>query len=128
VTPCLAALRRAGLSLAVLSNADGPSQRRRLQVLGLADAFDTVVLSGETGVAKPDVAAFHHVCDRLGLSPHQVLHVGDCVETDVAGALAAGLTAVHIDRGQSTDRDLPATGLRIHSLLELDDLLAEKGQ
>ena len=57
-----------------------------------------VVDSAVAGVAKPDPAIFRIALDALGVPPSRtVLHVGDSLRFDVAGALAAGLQPVHLD-------------------------------
>jgi putative hydrolase of the HAD superfamily len=50
------------------------------------------------GVAKPDPAIFYLALNALRVPPGgTVLHVGDSLRYDVAGALAAGLQPVHLD-------------------------------
>jgi putative hydrolase of the HAD superfamily len=98
--PALAGLRGAGLRLAVVSNWDC-SLSSVLAQLGLAAAIDRVVVSAEVGVAKPDPRIFHVALERLGCDVSEALFVGDSLETDVAGARAAGLRALLIDRGRS---------------------------
>ncbi len=57
-----------------------------------------VVDSAVVGVAKPDPAIFSIALDALGVTRREtVLHVGDSLRYDVAGALAAGLEPVHLD-------------------------------
>ena len=57
-----------------------------------------VVDSAVVGVAKPDPAIFGIALDALGVpASGTVLHVGDSLRYDVAGALAAGLEPVHMD-------------------------------
>jgi putative hydrolase of the HAD superfamily len=57
-----------------------------------------VVDSTVVGVAKPDPAIFGIALDALGVpAGGTVLHVGDSLRYDVAGALAAGLQPVHLD-------------------------------
>ena len=59
-----------------------------------------VVDSTVVGVAKPDPAIFGIALDALGVpasASGTVLHVGDSLRYDVAGALAAGLQPVHLD-------------------------------
>ena len=55
--PALAALRAAGLRLAIVSNWDC-SLRAVLGELGLAGAVDTIVVSAEAGAPKPEAAIF----------------------------------------------------------------------
>ncbi len=57
-----------------------------------------VIDSAVVGVAKPDPAIFYLALNALGVPPGgTVLHVGDSLRYDVAGALAAGLQPVHLD-------------------------------
>jgi FMN phosphatase YigB (HAD superfamily) len=69
-----------------------------LGAIGIAPLFVFQLSAREYGAAKPDAGIFHAACKRLGLPPHEVLHVGDHPRMDVAGAAApacapAGSTA-----------------------------------
>ncbi|MBX6169547.1 MAG: HAD family hydrolase [Thermobispora bispora] len=125
VPGCLAMLREAGLPLALLSNADGPQQRRRLDVVGLTGLFDVIVISGEAGVAKPDPAAFGLVRARLGVD--HVAHVGDDPSADAEGALGAGFLPVLVDRDERT-RAVPPGVLRVGDLRAVPALLKHVGR
>jgi 2-haloalkanoic acid dehalogenase type II len=57
----------------------------------LAPWFKGAISAREFGIGKPDPRIFHEACRRLGLQPHEVLHVGDDLELDVLGARDAGL-------------------------------------
>jgi HAD superfamily hydrolase (TIGR01549 family) len=96
--PALAALRAAGLRLAVVSNWDC-SLRSVLAELGLAGAVDAIVVSAEAGALKPDAAIFLAALEQLRREPHEAVFVGDSLETDVLGARAAGLRALLLERG-----------------------------
>jgi HAD superfamily hydrolase (TIGR01509 family) len=112
-------LRRAGLKLVVVSNANG-----RLKVLferlGLARRFDVILDSAEEGVEKPDPRLFEIALARSGSRPEETLHVGDLYHVDVEGARAAGLTAVLLD---SADLYGAYDCLRIRDIRELPGLL-----
>jgi putative hydrolase of the HAD superfamily len=112
----LRALAARGLPMGVVSNSDGTVQAE-LSRLGICSAPDgreppatpatkaegsvpvgVVVDSTVVGVAKPDPAIFRIALDALGVRPDSsVLHVGDSLRYDVAGALATGLQPVHMD-------------------------------
>lgn len=98
VPDCLGALRTAGLRLGVITNSEPVYQRNKLARVGLGDAFDVVVISGEIGAAKPDRAIFEHACRALGVEPGAALHIGDRLDADALGALGAGLGGVWLDR------------------------------
>ena len=112
----LRALAALGLPMGVVSNSDGTVQAE-LRRLGVCYAPDgnqedkeqedketagvpvgVIVDSAVVGVAKPDPAIFGIALDALGVpAGGTVLHVGDSLRYDVAGALAAGLQPVHLD-------------------------------
>lgn len=119
--PCLDWLRASGLQLAAITNAPSGYQRKKIAAVGLADAFDALVISAEIGVAKPDPRIFHAACDELGLRPEEVVHVGDKLDTDALGASRAGLQGVWLNRGGTQDPS--ASVPTITSLHELPELL-----
>lgn len=88
----LVRLGSAGVARGLVSNWDARLPAL-LDALGLTRHLDAVVVSGLEGVEKPDPRAFWRACHRLGVRPHEALHVGDDPAADVAGALAAGLQA-----------------------------------
>jgi putative hydrolase of the HAD superfamily len=90
----LRALRAAGIRIGVLTNGPSRFQRRKLEVSGLGPELDAIAISEELGVAKPDPDAFVRALALLGTRADETAMVGDSLEKDVAGGLAAGLAAV----------------------------------
>lgn len=124
----LEAAREAGLPLALITNGPTDLQRSKVHALGISDWFEVVAISGEVGVAKPDARIFEHVLRGLGVANDDAWHVGDNLATDVAGARAAGLTAVWINRTGAPRRESdPGPNLEIASLSELTPLLTDTG-
>ena len=66
---------------------------------------------------KPDRNFFQAAVDDLGLSPEAVLMVGDDVESDVNGALDAGLQAALVRTGKYTPGDEDRTKAACHENL-----------
>jgi putative hydrolase of the HAD superfamily len=114
VVPALSALRDRGLRLVVVSNWDC-SLPRVLEGCGLGGMLDGTVTSAEAGARKPDPAIFARALELAGCEASEALHVGDTAEEDVAGARAAGIRPLLIDRG-GPDGD-------ISSLEEIDQHL-----
>jgi putative hydrolase of the HAD superfamily len=102
--PALDALRARGVRLAVISNFDGRLEGL-LGELGLAAYFDAIHLSTRLGAEKPDPAIFRAALQFHGVEPERALHVGDRVEADVDGAIAAGMRAVLVDRAGTSRRE-----------------------
>lgn len=96
----LASLRFRGFRTAIVSNLFVPGDlvRPALGNLGLANYFDVVVTSADTGRPKPDPSVFRKALAALGLGSNEALVVGDSPETDIAGANSAGIPAVLVDR------------------------------
>jgi putative hydrolase of the HAD superfamily len=90
----LAVLRGRGKKLAVITNGGAARQRQKLTALGLADAFDAVLISGAEGVRKPDAEIFRRALERCRVDAASTVFVGDHPEADVVGALGAGLKAI----------------------------------
>jgi putative hydrolase of the HAD superfamily len=107
VGPALQSIHEAGISVCIGSNFDG---RLRQVILGLPElswAARALVISSEIGFRKPHPLFFQAVCQRLELSARQILCVGDDIENDVRGAVAAGLSAMLLDRQGERPHDLP---------------------
>lgn len=114
--PTLERLRADGLRLGVLTNGDEDQQRDKLDRTGLTDHVDVLIASSTLPFGKPHPLAYSAAVERLGVRPEEVLMVGDSLDKDVRGALAAGLRAVLLDRtGVHAGVDVP----RIRSLHEL---------
>jgi HAD superfamily hydrolase (TIGR01549 family) len=112
--------KRARIPLVLITNGASDTQRDKLRVLGMQHWFDVVVISGEVGVAKPDASIFGLALDKLPVERKNVWHVGDSVTTDVAGARAAGLTAIWLNRSGRIRREGdPEPDLEIRSLSNL---------
>lgn len=101
-------LHERGVRVGVLSNI-GWDIRPALAAAGVLNMLDTVVLSCEHGVEKPDPALFTLACDQLGLPPGSVLFVGDDPAKDGA-AVRVGMPVYLLpsDRSVTRDRGLAA--------------------
>ncbi len=89
-------LKRAGYIVGIVSNSDG-RVHQFLEYAGLAGSLDFVVDSGAVGIEKPDRRIFDIACERAGVDPSEVVHVGDLYEIDIVGARSAGIEGVLID-------------------------------
>jgi HAD superfamily hydrolase (TIGR01549 family) len=115
VSPALAALRRRGLRIVVVSNANG-TLRAHLDRLGLTSRFDVVLDSADEGVEKPNPRFFEIALEKSGARKETTIHVGDLYYVDVMGARSAGLRGVLLDEANlRPDADCP----RVQSLDEL---------
>ena len=94
---------RSRKTLGLVSNFEHPPHiYLLLSRLGLVRLFDTVVISGDVGVEKPDPRIFELALRQVGLEPRETVYVGDTAE-DVQGALAAGMCPILIHRGEEIE-------------------------
>jgi putative hydrolase of the HAD superfamily len=107
--------------LAVVTNGPSDLQRRKLAVSGLEGRLPDVFISGEVGYGKPDPRIIEHALSKLGIAPDETLMVGDRVNTDVAGARAAGVRSVWLNRNaRKNETDIPVD----HEIASLSELAA----
>ncbi len=110
VRPALTSLAAHGVVLAVVSNWD-VSLHEVLEQTGLTDYFAVVLTSAQERTAKPEPELFRRALERLGgIAPSTAIHVGDDLADDVAGARAAGVEPVLLDR---TGAGVPSAGVRV---------------
>jgi putative hydrolase of the HAD superfamily len=102
--PALAELGERGLRRVVVSNWDC-SLPEVLERVGLLELVDAVVTSAVVGASKPDPRIFEAALTAAGCSAAEALHIGDSPGADVAGAQAAGIRALLIDRDQGDTLD-----------------------
>ncbi len=122
VIPALDLLRR-DYTIGLLSNGNGYPEQ-----CGLPDRFSFVVFSQDVGVEKPDPAIFLVACRQAGCAPAELMHVGDSLASDVAGANAAGATSVWLNREARPNNSGILPDHEIHSLTELADIVKKSGE
>ncbi len=96
--------------------------------IGLSDYFEFTLHAGPDGAAKPHADLFDKACQKLDIAAQHILHVGDHLISDVAGAQAAGYQSAWLNlSGDSLSQHkkinvLP--NLEIDNLASLLELIA----
>jgi len=88
--------------LGIVTNNSTVEQHEKLRALDIAHYFDTIVISEDVGVSKPDPRIFGIALERIGAEAHEAVLVGDNWHNDVQGALKAGMAAVWLNRDNQT--------------------------
>jgi putative hydrolase of the HAD superfamily len=98
IEACLRTLKEAGVRLGIICDVGFTSSailREHLIRHGILPLFDHWSFSDDVGAYKPSPVIFEDALAGLGgVLPERTAHVGDLRRTDVAGALAMGMTAV----------------------------------
>jgi FMN phosphatase YigB (HAD superfamily) len=122
---CLGRMRDAGTFVGIAGN-QSEALEDWARSAGLP--VDMVTGSATLGVRKPEPAFFEALVDLAGVSAADVAYVGDRADNDVAPALRAGMTAVHLRRGPwGSLQETPVGAIAIESLAELPGALASVG-
>lgn len=119
----LAALRRRGFKLGVVTNGWTDFQLRTVATIGIRDAIDAVLVSEAEGLRKPDARLFRRAAERLGVATASCLDIGDNPTADVLGAEAAGMRAIWLRRGIPWPDQHPPAQLHVDELTDVVELL-----
>jgi len=115
-------LRDYGIRLGLITNGDAEGQRAKVRKAGLEPLFDSILVAGEFGVAKPDPRVFLHTLEGLGVASHEAWMVGDNLYADIGGAQGVGIYGIWVDwRGNGLPENAPVVPNRtIQSIVELN--------
>jgi FMN hydrolase / 5-amino-6-(5-phospho-D-ribitylamino)uracil phosphatase len=110
--------------IGIVTNGPTEVQRAKLELLGVDRLVDFVLVSEEFGVAKPDPAIFREALRLAEIGREEAIFVGDSVEFDMAGARAAGIPTVWVNRHQRPwTEPAPPPTYQIRTLADLPKLL-----
>ena len=118
-------LRQRGYRMHMTSNGFHEVQYKKLAACGLTDFFDTIVLSEDAGANKPSAAFFDYAFQKTGAEPDTTLMIGDNMQTDIQGAMAAGIDAMLFNRWQYDIKsgDPQAPTFVVSNLLDIKQIL-----
>lgn len=94
----------------------------QLEQIGLGRYFSFVVTAAEVGVSKPNPKVFEQAAIAAGVPTSKIVHVGDGANTDVLGALHAGLKSIWLNPKRKPWPGGQNPHAVIHSLSELPKL------
>ncbi len=110
--------------LSIVTNGLKDVQRPRFHRLSIMSFFDSVIVSDEIGVAKPNAAFFDHVYGSIPEPPprSEVLIIGDNLNSDIAGGLNYGLQTCWVSHGKENKSSFQPH-FQIPSVKELSSVL-----
>ena len=95
-----------------------------VEKFNLKGEFDLVLQAGTHGDAKPSAALFEKACALLEITPQQLLHIGDSLDTDIQGANNAGCQSVWLNNQACEYHYKGLADIEIEHILELEGLLS----
>ena len=99
VLETLKEIKKRGLRIGIVTDLTTHIQLRKIQSLGITRHVDVLVSSEEAGREKPHAIMFLLALNKLDLSPHEVVFVGDNSTNDIEGANAVRMDSVLIKHG-----------------------------
>ncbi len=100
------------------------SQLSKVRHLGLTERIQSLTISGEIGIRKPNFEIFKVACERADVLFEDAMFVGDSIQYDIIGANRAGMTSVLIDRKSDVSIPSIAEAQPNYSISNLYDVLS----
>ena len=117
-------LKARGYRMHMTSNGFHEVQYKKLEACGLRNYFDTIILSEDAGANKPSALFFDYAFSVSGADKASTLMIGDNLQTDILGALHAGIDAMLFNRWDVDVNDAPQTPtFVVGSLKDIMDIL-----
>ncbi|MCP4584246.1 MAG: HAD family hydrolase [candidate division Zixibacteria bacterium] len=85
--------------LGVISNGLAKAQYQKLDSIGIKNIFESITISEEVGLQKPDPRIFWKAGSGLDRKPEECLYVGNSYNIDILGAIAAGMASCWFNPG-----------------------------
>lgn len=103
--------------LHLISNGFKEACEMKLQYSNLATYFQTIVISENVGVNKPDPAIFHYALTNGAATIEESVMIGDNLDADIRGAQNVGIDAIFFNVvGKEQPSDVP------HMIKDLQEL------
>ena len=107
--------------LHIITNGFEEVQHVKLRESKLLDYFDKIITSEAASAKKPDPKIFEYAENQTHANKEECLIIGDDIEADIKGGLAAGWKVIHFDPDHEFDKIDKV--LTIHHLQELEKQL-----
>lgn len=91
-----------GFEMNVITNGAKLTQAQRLELSGIKPYFNTIIISSEVGIEKPDPQIFATLFEQQHLQKQGSLMIGDGVASDLTGAQQFGIDSLWYNIHQET--------------------------
>jgi HAD superfamily hydrolase (TIGR01549 family) len=89
-------LLRKKYKLVLITNGPSYSQRSKITKCEVESFFDHILVGGEQAYSKPHASIFNSACELAGCNISEAIHIGDSLESDIAGANQIGLDCIWV--------------------------------
>ena len=109
--------------LTVVTNGFVEVQYEKFDKSGLRDCFAHIVLSEEVGCQKPNPRIFEEALRMNGLAAEDVVMIGDSWNSDIQGAINAGIDQIWIRKSKDPLSEGQSATYLVQSLSEVMEIL-----
>jgi putative hydrolase of the HAD superfamily len=109
--------------LTVVTNGFVEVQYEKFDKSGLRDCFAHIVLSEEVGCQKPNPRIFEEALRMNGLAAEDVVMIGDSWNSDIQGAINAGIDQIWIRKSKDPLSEGQTATYLVKTLSEIMDIL-----
>ena len=109
--------------LTVVTNGFVEVQYEKFDKSGLRDCFAHIVLSEEVGCQKPNPRIFEEALRMNGLQAEEVVMIGDSWNSDIQGAINAGIDQIWIRKSKDPLPEGQSATYLVQSLSEVMEIL-----
>ena len=109
--------------LTVVTNGFVEVQYEKFDKSGLRDCFTHIVLSEEVGCQKPNPRIFEEALRINGLSAEDVVMIGDSWNSDIQGAINAGIDQIWVTKKQGITPQEQTSTYIVSTLLDVKNIL-----
>ena len=110
-----------GYKLHLITNGFEKTQHGKLKYSGLDGFFKEVITSESSNSLKPQKEIFDFALNKTGAKIEESIMIGDSLEVDVAGAMNAGMDAIHVNFNDAPQDEIKPT-YTIKTLKELEQI------
>ena len=115
---------RTQAGIGMITNGPSDIQRQKIDLLGIGPLFPFILVSEELDIWKPDPRIFQRAMELGEASPEETVYIGDNPGHDVAGAKAAGITSVWVNRSATDWPGGDPPDYQVRDLRQLFDILS----
>lgn len=119
--PMLKKLHEMGYKTALITNGNHALQYSKVDMLGLRDKFDEIIVTGDYEIHKPDKEIFDIMREKFIFAPEEMVYVGDNPINDIKGARSAGWKTVWMKSTGYWDESVARADREVSSVSEVID-------
>ncbi|MCT2534239.1 HAD family hydrolase [Aquibacillus koreensis] len=117
----LSELLRRDIKMGIITNGFTDFQLGNIEALDITSYFQSILVSEQEGVRKPEPAIFKRALSRMQTDPSQSVFVGDHPVNDIKAAKDLGMTSVWVNNKHFSE--IAEADYTIDNLLELPSLI-----